>query len=428
MKGATMSDADDTAAKPTTAPKKKKLKGIRERYPGSFSIIIELGYAVDPATGKRTRRQKWVSFRATPGLSLADQRKEAEAKRIELLNNQNKGTFVNPSKTTLIEFLRDWLEKSVKPPMRRPATYRTYASIIETHIAPSVIALIPVQRLRGSDLERYLADVPGAAGSLAVHHAILQRALRRAVKDRLLTVSPATDLERRRGTRDATQEARAHCWSSIEAKSFIDAAKTTSPQVAAFMLLAIDSGARKSELAGLGWEHIDLDAGTLTIERQLDSPGQTPEFGPTKTGRARTLSLGTETVAALRVHKAAQAELKMRNRLHYQDFGLVFAKEDEDLQRPGAKLGQPIATLAGARFGNLVRQAGVKKIKFHGLRHTSATLSLAAGTPVHVVAARLGHANVAMTLNVYSHALPSMQVDAAARLSDVLHGTDRGRA
>lgn len=99
MKGATMSDADDTAAKPTTAPKRKKLKGIRERYPGSFSIIIELGYETD-ATGRRRRRQKWVNFRATPGLSLAAQRKEAEAERIRLLGAQHQGTFVNPSKVT----------------------------------------------------------------------------------------------------------------------------------------------------------------------------------------------------------------------------------------------------------------------------------------------------------------------------------------
>jgi len=228
------------------------MKGIRQRYPGSFSIIIELGYEVDPATGKRTRRQRWVTFRGT--------RKEAEAKRIELLAAVNTGTFAEPSKVTLIEWLRTWLKTSVAPPMRRPATHRVYASIIEKHIAPSRIALIPLQRLRGTDLERYLADVPGAAASVAVHHAI-------------------------------------------------------------------------------------------------------------SAGRCAGRS-----------------------------------------------------TLGNARFVELVAKAGVKRIKFHGLRHTCATLLLQAGTPVHVVARRLGHANVGMTLNVYAHATRGMQEDAAARLGALLHG------
>ncbi|MBA2258227.1 MAG: site-specific integrase [Acidobacteria bacterium] len=390
------------------------MKGIRQRYPGSFSIIIELGYEVDPATGKRTRRQRWVTFRGT--------RKEAEAKRIELLAAVNTGTFAEPSKITLIEWLRTWLKTSVAPPMRRPATHRVYASIIEKHIAPSRIALIPLQRLRGTDLERYLADVPGAAASVAVHHAILCKALRRAVKDRLLTMSPAHDLERRRDKADHAQAAREHCWSAIEARRFIEATKTASPQLAAFMLLALDSGARKSELAGLGWEHVDLDAGTLEIRRQLDRAGVAPVFGPTKTKRSRTLSLGAETIAALRVHKREQLELKMRNRTSYTDFGLVFAKEPADLQRPEAALGQPLSTLGNARFVELVAKAGVKRIKFHGLRHTCATLLLQAGTPVHVVARRLGHANVGMTLNVYAHATRGMQEDAAARLGALLHG------
>jgi hypothetical protein len=239
--------SDDTAAKPTTSPPKKRkspLKGIRERYPGSFSIIIELGFATDPATGKRTRRQKWITFHATPGLSEADQRKEAMAKRIELLNDQNKGTFIHPSKTTLIEWLREWLEKSVKP-LKRPNTYRTYKNVVEHHIAASAIAHVRLQRLRASALEAYLASIPGAAASVGIHHAVLGRALKKAVRERLLTESPAIDLERLKAP-DAAQAARVHCWSASEAKRFLEAAKTVSPQIAAFAHLALDTGARKS--------------------------------------------------------------------------------------------------------------------------------------------------------------------------------------
>jgi integrase len=145
-------------------------------------------------------------------------------------------------------------------------------------------------------------------------------------------------------------------------------------------------------------------------------------FGVTKTDRTRTITLGAETIAQLRDHRRAQAELRMRNRTSYKDFGLIFAKEPDDLQTPEAALGQPIATLSEARFVKLVKQANVKSIKFHGLRHTCATLLLEAGTPVNVVAQRLGHAKASMTLDTYAHALTNMQHDAAARLGALLHG------
>jgi integrase len=112
----------------------------------------------------------------------------------------------------------------------------------------------------------------------------------------------------------------------------------------------------------------------------------------------------------------------MKNRTTYEDHGLIFPKEAEDLQTPQAALGQAQNILSEARFKRIVKQAGVKAIKFHGLRHTSISLLLGAGVPVHVVAARVGHSDVSMTLNVYAHSLPNMQADAASRLGALLHG------
>ena len=114
--------------------------------------------------------------------------------------------------------------------------------------------------------------------------------------------------------------------------------------------------------------------------------------------------------------------MKMANRTTYADHGLIFAKEATDLQTPRAALGQPCRALVGHHFRQVCSAAGVRPIKVHGTRHTVATLLLQAGVPVQVVAQRLGHAQITMTLEVYAHALPSMQQDAAARLGAVLHG------
>lgn len=195
-------------------------------------------------------------------------------------------------------------------------------------------------------------------------------------------------------------------------------------QPAAFYTLALDSGMRKAELCGLPWTDLDLDAGTVRITRQLTKPGPAPTFGPTKTGAARTVAIGRDTVELLRTHKRHQAELKMANRTVYQDFGLVFAKEWPDVQTRDATLGHPLQmnNLGQREYSKLLKAAKVRTIKFHGLRHTCATLMLANGVPPKVVQERLGHSKVAMTMDVYAHVLPTMQADAAALLGGLLHG------
>ncbi len=378
-----------------------------------WAIVLDLGRVADPVTGVRKRKQKWISFQGT--------QRQAETKLNDLVGKAQRNEFVEPTKLTVIEYLRDWLDKAVKPPLRRPETYRVYKSIVESHVAEAPLATMPLQKVRASDLEHYYGTLSAKPATVTVHHAVFHRALKKAVKDRLLHTNPAADVEHRpRPTKDYALHTRANCWTATEARSFIDAAKKAGTQVSAFCALALDTGARKSELNGLTWSDVDLDTGTANIDKQLDAAGKKPVFGPTKTHRSRTVALSADTVVRLRIHKRAQAELRMRNRTTYADFGLVFAREDADLQTPEARLGQPITTLSESYYQRVVKAAGVKAIKFHGLRHTCATLLLSAGVPVHIVAQRLGHAQASMTLEVYAHALPNLQQDAASKLGAIL--------
>jgi Phage integrase family len=120
-----------------------------------------------------------------------------------------------------------------------------------------------------------------------------------------------------------------HCWEAEDARRFIAAAKEMGSQAAAFFMLALDTDARKGELCGLKWSDVDLDAGQVSIVRQLIKPRPTPLFGPPKNGATRTIPIAPETVALLRKHKAHQAKLKLANRTHYHNHGLVLAKEWE---------------------------------------------------------------------------------------------------
>jgi integrase len=388
---------------------------LKRRSQNGWTLIFDLDRVVDPATGLAKRRQKWVTFKGT--------KKQAQDHLTEILRSANRHEYVEPSKTSVVAYLRAWVEQSIKPPLRRPSTYASYTNAIEVHIAPSAIAHIPLQQLRSLDLDRYYASVRRSPGTVALHHAIIHTALKRAVRDGLVTRNVSSDAERPKLSKDRG-DAREHCWTATEARLFLDTAKAAGARPAAFYTLALDCGARKGELGGLRWSDVNLDAATITVAQQLTSRTGEPTFAPTKTSMTRTVSIAAETVTLLREHKRQQAECKMKNRQTYEDHGLVFAKEAGDTQTPRATLGQPLSLgcIGEGEFGRLIKASGVRRIKFHGLRHTSATLSLQAGTPVHVVAARLGHANPAMTLTVYAHALPGQQAAAAERLGALLHG------
>ncbi|HEY2906887.1 MAG TPA: tyrosine-type recombinase/integrase [Vicinamibacterales bacterium] len=386
---------------------------LKQRAKGSWSIILDLGYEADPVTGLRKRKQQWTTFHGT--------RKKAEDKLTELLETVRTGMYVDPSTLTLGQWLTTWID--LVQPTIRPASHVRYKGIVENHLAKATIATMPLQKLRSSHVEAYYATIP--AGSRPLHHTVLRRALRKATKERLLVANPAADLDhtprRRRGADDG---ARINCWTAAEAKTFLAAAKAAGAQAAALYAVALDSGARKGELCGLAWESVDLSTGTLRIVRQLTKPGPAPTFGPPKNGCSRDVTLSAETVELLRLHKRAQSELKMANRTTYHDLGLVFAKEYGDLRNRVDLIGHPLQAnnLGERQFSRLIAAAKVKRITFHGMRHTTATLLLQAGEPVHVVSKRLGHARVEITLNTYAHVLPDMQQQAAATIGALLHG------
>ena len=157
---------------------------ITQRSPGSWSLILDLGYEPDPETGKLRRKQKWHTFHGT--------RKKADEKLTELLETVRTAQYVDPSKMTLGQWLAEWIEVSAKPNIR-PASYTRYKGIVDNHLLKAPIAAVPLQKLRSSHVEAYYAEIP--VGSRPVHHTVLRRALRKAVKERLLAVNPAVDLD-----------------------------------------------------------------------------------------------------------------------------------------------------------------------------------------------------------------------------------------
>jgi len=396
---------------------------IQKRYKGTYSLILDFGYqtVTDKKTSQlvRKRKQQWITYKCKT-------EKEAYAKLTELVNAANKGDFVEPTKLTLGAWLLEWIEKAIKPPIRSQGTYDSYTRIVANHIAPQIGALL-LQKVKALDLERYYASrTMLKPDSVQVHHAIISAALNAAERDNLVTRNVAR-LVGNKPKKSHGEDAIEHCWSAEDAAAFLKTAKADGPQVAAFYTTALDSGARKGELAALRWSDLDFASGRLTIRRTLLKGGRTPMYGPPKNKKARSIELAAETLALLKTHKSHQAEVKLRNRTVYQDHGLMFAKEWGDLHGRADTLGGPlqINNIGQREFARLITAAKVKKIKFHGMRHTCATLLLLANVQIHVVQRRLGHSKVQMTMDIYAHCLPSQQQDAADRLAMLLHTGSR---
>ncbi|MGE0470738.1 MAG: tyrosine-type recombinase/integrase [Nitrospira sp.] len=379
-----------------------------QQNPKSWTIVLDVGRKIDPVTGKSKRVQTWKTVQGT--------KKEAQAELSTMLHNLARGQVITPSKMTLADWLEEWITSAIQP-HKRLRTYETYRSVIDKHLKP-VLGQYRLADLRASHLQSYYQGSTLSSTTLQQHHTILHSSLQAAVMQDFLPRNPAALVMGKPRRPEGHEAIEANCWDADQAKAFLGLAKAGTLQQAAFYPLALDSGARKAELCGLRWADLDVDKKTLSIVRQLVKVKQkstgTPLFGPPKNKRPRLIDLDERTVELLRRHKADQAARRLLLGTAYQDYGLIFARD----------FGQPLLmnNLGQREFSRLMTDAKVKRITFHGLRHTCATLLLGAGVPVKVVSERLGHKRVEITLNVYAHALPSMQQDAAVKLGRLLHG------
>jgi integrase len=200
-------------------------------------------------------------------------------------------------------------------------------------------------------------------------------------------------------------------WSPDQLRAFLAYVREDDPY--AFWLLVTTTGMRRGELAGR-WADVDLEVGRLSVRQPRVVVANLPQPSEPKTARGRrSLALDAVTVAALRKHRARQLEHKLAVGARYQDSGLVFTWLD----------GSPIHPLRFSRwFEQHARQAGLPKIRLHDLRHSYASAALAAGGPAKVISERLGHATIAVTMDIYSHVLPGLDREAADTVARLILG------
>jgi len=234
---------------------------------------------------------------------------------------------------------------------------------------------------------------------------ILRTALNRALKWGLVSrnVAALTDAPRAEA-KDVT------VLTPDQARSLLEAARGN--RLEALFTVALALGLRRGEALGIRWQDIDVDAGTLQVRQQLQRIGGKLELVEPKTRKARrTVALPSIAVAALRAHRARQNAERLALGEAWVDSGLVFTSE----------IGTPLDPDNLKRSWYALRErAKLKTLRFHDLRHACATLLLAQGVHPRVVMETLGHSQIGVTMNVYSHVLPMLQREAADALDAAL--------
>jgi integrase len=337
-------------------------------------------------------------------------RSEVAQKLTRAMANRDDGITFDAANQTVGEFLSRWLDTSVKDYVR-PRTLDNYQLQVRQHITPALgrINLTNLSPAHVQALYRSKLDAGLKPSSVRSIHAVLHRALTHAVRWGLVPRNVAKAVDIPKLTREEI-----NALSPEEARRFLAAAR--GDRLEALYVLAIHCGPRRGELLGLRWSDVDLDAGTLRINRQLQRlrDGSGRVFSEPKNKKARrTIRLTNAASDALRRHRKRQAEEKLRYGPLYQDQDLIFA----------TIVGTPLepSNIDRRNFKPLLANAGLRSIRFHDLRHTCATLMLSQGVNPKIAQERLGHSTISQTMDTYSHVLPDMQETATRAIEGILY-------
>lgn len=365
--------------------------GIRKRG-DSYTIAVSLGK--DPSTSKYKYHYETV----------AGTRELAKRRRAELINQLDNGTFIKPGKLSVAEYLRKWLADYAKPNLT-PKAFERYENIVQAYLVPTFGNIILTQ-LKPEHIQRYYTSMLErglSPSTVKYHHAVIHKALRTAMKWQLLRHNPAdgVDVPRRRYVE-------MQVWDDFEVRQFLEAAKR-SPYYTLFHT-ALFTGMRRSELLGLQWRDIDIQQ--IHVSRSLHQlrDGSYAFTQPKSAKSRRTIALSPSSVLVLAEHKERQEEIRAM-------IGIPLSQDDLVFSTPQGKPLRPDTVTRSWRM--LAVKARVKSIRLHDARHTHATLMLKQGVHPKIVQERLGHATIAMTLDIYSHVTPGLQ-EAAAESFDKL--------
>ena len=366
---------------------------IRQRADGTWEARLTVG--TDPGTGKPIRKSVY-------GRSQAEARKRMTATQRAIDN----GTYQAPDKTTVSQWLDTWMETFCAVKVK-PLTFSSYAVAIKNHLKPSLGAL-RLQAVRGVHVQKLYNRMTAdglSAKTVKNVAAILHKAFSVAVKQGLMQANPCDAAELPKAMHKEITPL-----TDSEIPLFLKAIKGH-PFEGAYAL-CLFAGLREGECLGLSWDQVNFEARRITISQQLQHEKKRSAqyyIAPsTKSGKPRQIEPPEITFQYLRAERKRQTENRLAaGPLWSNPDNLVFTDE----------LGRHLAISTFYKtFKRIVSSIGRPDARPHDLRHTAATVAIAAGADIKSVQDLLGHATASFTLNVYAHTSDQMKKDTAARM------------
>ncbi|MFB6534344.1 tyrosine-type recombinase/integrase [Streptomyces noursei] len=336
---------------------------------------------------------------------------ECDTKRRELLDKVDQGVPVPTRSAKLAEWLPYWLDNVIKP-RRKLSTYDKY----ETHVRLYLVPMLGAKRLESlgvADVRRFLVrlEKQTTAATAKESHRVLRSALSSACREELIASNVAKLVEPPR-----TNSRELKPWTLDETLDFLAAARTD-PLYAAFVL-AIAMGLRRGEIVGLRWADIDLDGRVLYVRQQTQRRRGVLYDDDPKSRRRRAVPLPALCIAPLRWHRMRQANVRAKAGEKWQESGYVFT----------TRTGRPVEPRNVYRsFTRVADSADLRVIRLHDARHGTATLLTAAGVAPRVVMEILGHSQISITMDVYTHVVQDTQREAMSHMDRLLRKRRTGR-
>lgn len=373
------------------------MKGHIRKRGRKWCFVLDIG--PDPITGRR--RQKWFSG--------YDTKRACERAMAEKITEIHRGDYIEPAQIPLRELLLDWLEQEVRPETSI-STFVTYSGIVNNHIIPSIggTKLNQLKPIHFQKLYTLKHQAGLAASTIRLIHNVCRRAMGWAVRMGMLHRNP---VEQARPPKLVRKEMK--FWTAEQVQRFLESAED-SPYYTAFYT-AIFTGMRMGELRALKWSDVNWEGNRISIRRRVQfKRGETVIQSGTKTSKnGRVIAVSESVIAHLKKHRLNQLKQRLQSG-NGSDW--IFQSTTGDIL--------PDITLYKA-FVRLTKKAGLPQIRFHDLRHTHATLLLQQGVHPKIVSERLGHSTVSITLDTYSHVIPTMQKEAAEMFDALFQGNAR---
>lgn len=355
--------------------------------------VAQLSIGRDPRTGKPERMTFY-------GKKRGDVRDKLTEAKYKLKQNM----LVKPSPIKLGEWLEEWLELYMKVSVKQ-TTFESYSSWVYKHIIPGLGDVI-LQKLRTDEIQRFINNKCEELSSRSARHIyrLLNAALEEAVRQKKLSENVMVGVKR-----PVLEKFEINPWTIDEKNFFLQSIKEY--RLYPLFLLALESGLRRGELLGLKWFDLDHEKNELAVLRSYNVLKGGAKFSEPKVGSKRTVALPSKVTDELLRWKEKQSKEKELLGRSYQDHGLIFS----------TTLGTPIYPREVNReFDRLIEIAQVRRIRVHDMRHTHATVLLKLGVHPKVVQMRLGHKDIAITLQIYSHYVSGLDEEAADKLDRAL--------